>query len=308
MKRKRMDKLDNMIFLIDNQSMSNDWKFPLAGKIDSKYSLQTARSLFELAYRVTVHNREPKTVTIDYPNFDKCQAFDNDFVNVGYGYYSSTLDICLITFTGTYNNLLVVYDIDYPTVYLRDLNCPGCCHRGFYNLYTSVRNQINSFIDSIKSKSCQFIINGYSLGGAIATLAAFDLVTNQKCTPIVYTFASPRCLDPIASMNCDSKIRIFRIVNLADIIPTLPMPIMPKISPEVLQKHKNIIQNTRIINNDRLGTLLSRFKNEAFGSASATSYGLCLFRHVGILFTFNVSMSTYYDDHVTAYVDYLLNT
>lgn len=71
-------------------------------------------------------------------------------------------------------------------------------------------------------------IVGYSLGAALATLLALDLVANRVfASPTVVTFGSPAVGDKRFAGTYDGRVPgTWRIANPADIITHLPLPIM----------------------------------------------------------------------------------
>ncbi|MDH5403478.1 MAG: lipase family protein [Candidatus Heimdallarchaeota archaeon] len=66
-------------------------------------------------------------------------------------------------------------------------------HNGFYNSYMSVKSQIDNILNELKLEEYdEIIITGHSLGGALATICALDLVNNINNLKIhMYNFASP---------------------------------------------------------------------------------------------------------------------
>ena len=66
-------------------------------------------------------------------------------------------------------------------------------HNGFYNSYMSVKSQIDNILNELKLEEYdEIIITGHSLGGALATICALDLVNNINNLIIhMYNFASP---------------------------------------------------------------------------------------------------------------------
>lgn len=99
----------------------------------------------------------------------------------------------------------------------------GMTHRGFTDIYMTMRKQLLAAIAAIAPDKPLFI-TGHSLGGALATLAAPDLVLNAKCaTPAVYTFGAPRAGDPQFAKSFNHLIRTsWRISNFYDIVTQLP--------------------------------------------------------------------------------------
>ena len=56
-------------------------------------------------------------------------------------------------------------------------DCSGCAvHSGFYDSWHSVRPQVLAALQQTPEAASGLYITGHSLGGAMASLAAFDLV------------------------------------------------------------------------------------------------------------------------------------
>ena len=72
--------------------------------------------------------------------------------------------------------------------------CKGCkVHEGFRNLYLGMKEQIILYVRSLKAfySDALIVVTGHSLGGAMATLAAYDL--RKLFMPIeLINFGSPR--------------------------------------------------------------------------------------------------------------------
>ena len=95
-------------------------------------------------------------------------------------------------------------------------------HEGFLRAYRSAYASIVSKLDVNRS----LIITGHSLGGALATLAAYDLLMSGFLVNAVYTFGSPRvgCKRFAAAFNLEFRNRSYRIIHSADIVCRLPTP------------------------------------------------------------------------------------
>ena len=102
-------------------------------------------------------------------------------------------------------------------------------HKGFIYIYEQFRQQILDALKNISNIS-NIIISGHSLGAAISTINALDLFQQNYKSIVVYNFASPRVGDPVfVEIFNNSEIKNFRIVNIADIIPTLPLSVFPNL-------------------------------------------------------------------------------
>ncbi|KAI9127280.1 hypothetical protein K1719_001839 [Acacia pycnantha] len=123
-------------------------------------------------------------------------------------------------------------------------------HRGFYSVYTAtnsssqsniaktsartqVLTEIRRVVNKYKDEEISITVTGHSLGAALATLNAVDIVTNgcniredecQKACPVTaIVFASPRVGDSNFEEVSSSRkdLRILRIRN-EDIVPRHP--------------------------------------------------------------------------------------
>ena len=96
-------------------------------------------------------------------------------------------------------------------------------HEGFANAYWSILSAINKAVKRHLSNGQRLHITGHSLGGALATIAAWDLAQAGKPGGI-YTFGSPRVFGRAGSKRADEIFggRYFRCVNSNDVIPRLP--------------------------------------------------------------------------------------
>ncbi|CAL4974999.1 unnamed protein product [Urochloa decumbens] len=122
-------------------------------------------------------------------------------------------------------------------------------HRGFLSVYTSSNStsrfnkqsareqmlaEIKRLLDAYKGQSCSITLTGHSLGAALSTLAAIDIVTNghnvrvgsssNDTVPVAaIVFGSPRVGDDQLKKAFDSTpgARLLRVRNAPDIVPTI---------------------------------------------------------------------------------------
>jgi triacylglycerol lipase len=151
----------------------------------------------------------------------KAASFDGQ--EEDFGFILESNDSIILAFRGTNTKSDWISDViarqdKYP--YVRD---SGLVHRGFLDIYSSARKKIHSALNKLSIKK-QLYITGHSLGGALTTLCALDILTNTKFTsPYVYTFASPRVGNVIFSKTFDRRITCcHRIHNSNDLVPQLP--------------------------------------------------------------------------------------
>ncbi|KAE8673611.1 RNA-directed DNA polymerase (Reverse transcriptase), Ribonuclease H-like protein [Hibiscus syriacus] len=120
-------------------------------------------------------------------------------------------------------------------------------HKGFYSLYTgkipvstrdkiSARKQvldaIKELVEEYKNEEKSVTVTGFSLGAALATLTAMDIITNGYNKTITgepfmvtaFTFGGPRVgNDGFASVFDTLGLRLLRIKNEKDFIPSIPL-------------------------------------------------------------------------------------
>jgi triacylglycerol lipase len=95
-------------------------------------------------------------------------------------------------------------------------------HKGFTDIYMTCQQAVRSIVHMTDPDKPLFI-TGHSLGGALATLAAFDIGTNTGREPIVYTYGSPRVGDVKFARTYNRTIKQhWRVQNEYDIVPHLP--------------------------------------------------------------------------------------
>ncbi len=96
-------------------------------------------------------------------------------------------------------------------------------HAGFHLLYQGLIGQLRQAIEQF-DPDLPCYITGYSLGGAVAVLTAATLAEDRlKPQPQVYTYAMPR-IGNLAFAEFYNQLvpQTYRIVNQADLVPTLP--------------------------------------------------------------------------------------
>jgi hypothetical protein len=96
-------------------------------------------------------------------------------------------------------------------------------HEGFVDAYWSIRSKIIAAVTRHLANGQRLHVTGHSLGGALATIAAWDLARFGQSGGI-YTFGSPRVFGRAGSKRADEIFggRYFRCVNSNDVIPRLP--------------------------------------------------------------------------------------
>jgi len=122
------------------------------------------------------------------------------------------------------NNLLVIPEGQEGT----DFAAAGVgarFHRGFMQALQSVWDPFVAAVDAAYSaKERRIWVCGHSLGGALALMAAWRLERQALPVHQVYTFGAPMIGNKAAAAAFDKQFqgRIFRVVNVKDLVPKLP--------------------------------------------------------------------------------------
>ena len=88
----------------------------------------------------------------------------------------------------------------------------------------AIARTVEKTLENIEiTNNTKVFVTGHSLGGALATLATLQIVTQTNIKPILYTYASPRTGNPdFAQRFIELKLECYRIANSEDIVPTVP--------------------------------------------------------------------------------------
>lgn len=134
--------------------------------------------------------------------------------------------VTVVSFPGTITPSEWFDDADLvqvPPVGLGSYQPGSLVHRGFYNIYQGLREELRTTLAGLPA--APIIFSGHSLGGALATLAYYDLAPAYQGA-LLYTFGAPRVGNPAFATTLDQGTRIFRYFNTEDAIPSLPPPII----------------------------------------------------------------------------------
>lgn len=137
---------------------------------------------------------------------------------------------CLLSFRGTKDFLDKLLDADFVTTSPYK-SCPDCkVDDGFYAAWKSLENQTYVNLGQLGCDKKQIQITGHSLGGAMASLAAFDLVEKGYQIRRVYTYGQTRVGTDVWASTFEQRLKkvpYFRVVNYKDAVPHLPPSLIP---------------------------------------------------------------------------------
>jgi predicted lipase len=133
----------------------------------------------------------------------------------------------IVAFRGSDNVDNTISDIDFFKTPYKQV--PGAeVHEGFYIGYSNVSSQVHDAIRPLLAQhtNASILYTGHSLGAALATFAAVDVLEElaPSNTAYFYTFGSPRTGNQAFSdhiMNLYPN--YFRMTHAADLVPHLPL-------------------------------------------------------------------------------------
>ena len=197
------------------------------------YNSNTSWSLWQLV-RLTAH-LSGKNQSVDLPDYlpsENIMGMDRNLrpKKMGMLYHNPTLNITVLAFSGTSNPADWRTDMDFNLVNntLSTLENNEKIHQGFLRRYNYMEPEIKRLINKYNTRTDAYgwFITGHSLGGAVATLVAYDQKNYFSSTPHIYTFGQPRVGNSdFASTLNKMYPGAHRVTNNNDVITFLPPPV-----------------------------------------------------------------------------------
>ncbi|EKF38210.1 lipase, putative, partial [Trypanosoma cruzi marinkellei] len=141
----------------------------------------------------------------------------------------------VVSFRGTRGTINWLYNLEFLFVpYIRE-GCVGCfVHTGFncelQSLWVKMRKYLRKLVG--KKGIERILITGHSLGGAMATIAAANLVSQNHLFShglkiLLYTFGAPRVgnmqfADWLLASFCRGGHESYRVTHKRDVVPHVP--------------------------------------------------------------------------------------
>ena len=187
------------------------------------YLTHTALNISQATYCMT------QTSMWDCITCDTSNSYDNILIQNGeqviFG-YNEIYNSIFISFRGSENiqNWIANIQVSQITPY-SDKSIAVAT--GFYKLFESLQTNIYKIVDELieKYNTNQLLITGHSLGAALSTLNAFDILYYQKDYKIyaLITFGSPRVGNKEFAKRFESyNIYSKRVTHYYDIVPHVP--------------------------------------------------------------------------------------
>lgn len=187
------------------------------------YSVNLAQSAYSVS---DINDWNCKTCN---PSIILTDIVENKGVKAIQGYDKYT-DCIFTSFRGSSNMMNWIHNIQIRPI-TPYINTKIEVSNGFYKDYTYVKSELlyNLLILKREYNTSNILLTGHSLGGALATLMAFDILNEFQNYNLKYliTYGSPRVGNIFFAINMNNHNYIsYRIIHHKDIVPQWPKTIM----------------------------------------------------------------------------------
>lgn len=150
--------------------------------------------------------------------FEESEAFSE---NRTQGFIAWDADFVLVSFRGTKE--LGDWLTNLNTIRTENPPSYGKVHSGFFQAFNDARVRVSELLTRAKASEKSVWVTGHSLGGALSTIMAGD-VLNRLPVSGIYTYGQPRVVNRRAQGMFRNYYhdKFFRIVNDDDIVPKVP--------------------------------------------------------------------------------------
>ena len=215
------------------------------------YQKDLAIALTDISFNVSQANCSNILPLPNPPGFNQqlrvegIDPFNKQPLMYAYIFWNKGMGWACIAFTGTVLLTEWQSDLEYeqvaPTI-LNGYEDGVLVHKGFYGIYTAVRNILWDWWNQNKSWMQSLFITGHSLGGGLSTICAYDFAdvfkeatayenANNSTTgpphvfqiPVHYSIAAPRSGNVKYAQIFNRRVPTsLRINNTEDLIPAVP--------------------------------------------------------------------------------------
>lgn len=172
----------------------------------------------------TFHSHDPQTPRelerIGFPNY---RSFNNPITGLQ-AYLTGNKDAVILAFRGSTEFIDWVIDANMILADAAVFGLQGKVHSGFAMQLLSEWFWIKQALNQFATPNTPIYVTGHSLGGALATLAAYILASEGYNIAGLYSFAAPRSGDASFSDHGNNLIngKSLRVVNDRDLVVRYP--------------------------------------------------------------------------------------
>ena len=155
--------------------------------------------------------------------FNRFQKFNNSLSGLQ-AYLAGSDQALILAFRGSTQAIDCVIDANMGMIDAQALGISGKVHHGFSYQFRSEWKRINQAIDLWVRPNTPIFVTGHSLGGALATMAAYKLAKEGYPVAGLYSFAAPRSGDKTYASDGNRLLsgRSLRVINDRDLIARYP--------------------------------------------------------------------------------------